>query len=100
MTDYDEKDARETPRAPALKGATIRRSDGKPGGNCLIRNISPDGAEPEVAGQVRVPPSFTLELPHEGTAYRATVRWREEGRIGVAFSGTQELKQPFLRSVG
>jgi len=100
MADYDESDARQDRRTPALKGATIRRGDGKPGGNCLIRNISGEGAELEIAGHIRVPPNFTLEVPHEGIAYKAEVRWRDEGRIGVAFTGTDRITQPFLRTVG
>ena len=73
------------------KGATIERFDGKPDLRCRITNLSLEGAELALDPGQRAPDQFALYVPHEGMAYRATVRWRKEGRIGVEFAGAQPL---------
>lgn len=93
MTD----DARQLPRTETLKGAIILAGADKERHNCLISNISPEGAELTLEGDQRLPQHFTLELPHEGVSYRAAVRWREAGRIGVEFTGKQVRARPHLR---
>ncbi len=92
-------DAREQDRADLLKGATIERADGKPDVRCLITNISSDGAELALDAGQRAPDQFVLHVPHEGMAYRAAVRWREEGKIGVMFHGAERREKPGLRVV-
>lgn len=95
----EENDARQAPRNEALNGAVILDADGNPGHRCLVTNISIDGAELELVENVRVPPRFMLHVPHEGVAYKAEVRWRENGRIGVEFFGREKMKRPPLRKV-
>ena len=95
----EENDARQSPRSDALRGAMILDAAGKAANRCLVTNISPEGAELELVENVRVPPQFTLHIPHEGMAYRAQVRWRESGRIGVEFYGSETMEQPALRKV-
>lgn len=89
-------DARQQPRQETLKGAIIIAAD-KPRWNCLISNISDEGAELKLEGDERLPQHFTLDLPGEGVTYRAAVRWREEGRIGVEFLAKEIRKAPRLK---
>jgi hypothetical protein len=95
----EENDARRAPRSEALNGAMILDADGKPGARCLVTNISDDGAELELVENVRVPPRFTLHVPHQGIAYKAEVRWRENGRIGVEFFSRETMERPALSKV-
>lgn len=99
LIEIDENDARQQARAATLKGASIRTGDGKPEVRCLIRNISPEGAELDVAEGTRVPQHFTLHVPHESMTYRAQVRWREDGRLGVQFNGVEKSATPFLKKI-
>jgi len=96
---HDSDDARQLPRAETLKGAVIVFGAQKTESRCLIRNISPEGAELQLVSDQRVPQHFTLRVPHEGVAYRAQVRWREESRIGVAFSSAEALPKAALSVV-
>ncbi len=97
--ELDENDARQHPRSEALRGAVILDGAGTPQNRCLVTNISAEGAELELVSNVRVPPRFALHLPHEGTAYRAEVRWRDNGRIGVEFLGREKMDRPPLKKV-
>jgi len=97
----DDNDARQSARGEALRGAMILDRTSKPGNRCLVTNISADGAELELVENVRVPPQFTLHVPHDGVAYRAQVRWRENGRIGVEFHGREAMERaPLAKVVG
>ena len=96
---YDTGDARQQDRADLLKGATIERGGGKPDLRCLITNISPEGAELSLDDGQRAPNQFTLFVPHENVAYRASVRWREDGRIGIMFLGSKRREKSGLRVV-
>lgn len=99
QTGLEENDARQHPRSEALRGAVILDSAGKPQNRCLVTNISAEGAELELVSNVRVPPRFVLHVPHEGTAYRAEVRWRDNGRIGVEFLGREKMERAQMTKV-
>lgn len=90
-------DARQHPRTETLKGAVVLSGPDMARHNCLISNISPEGAELTLESDHRLPQHFTLDVPHEGKSYRAAVRWREAGRIGVEFTATETRKQPHLK---
>lgn len=36
-----------------------------------------------------MPDEFLLYVPTDGIGYKAVVRWRRDGRIGVEFTGTE-----------
>lgn len=97
--DIEEGDARQEPRSGTLKGAVIVPANGKPEIRCLITNISGEGAELRLEGHDRAPPRFELRVPHQAMSYRAEVRWRDEGRIGVAFNGAEAMVKPKLKVV-
>ena len=95
--ELDDNDARQQQRAETRKGATILFQDKQL--RCLIPNLSAEGAELELGDETRLPQHFELSVPHEGVAYRAEVRWREPGRIGVLFNGKELRGRPALKAV-
>lgn len=82
-------DHRNQRRRRVLKGGSILTGVSNSEVKCTIRNMHPDGAELNVALDARVPNEFLLYVPVDGVAYKAAVRWRKEGRIGVMFAGTE-----------
>jgi hypothetical protein len=81
MPGLDEK--RDTQRQPILKAGTIS-FDGS-GIDCLVRNMSGDGANLEVESQIGIPDSFDLVVDSEHSNHHCHVVWRKARRIGVAF---------------
>ena len=53
---------------------------------CTVRNISEVGAGVEVASPVGIPHEITLNILSRGASHHCHVVWRQEKRIGVAFS--------------
>jgi hypothetical protein len=94
-------DARSAKRNDTLVGAIVTNASRKLSMRCLIVNVSTDGAELHLTGDDRVPPQFELQVPQNGVVYRCDVRWREPGRIGVAFLGFEKInkKLPTLRLI-
>jgi hypothetical protein len=80
---------RRTRRQRVLKGASILTGVANSEVKCTIRNMHAEGAELKVDIDARVPNEFLLYVPVDGIGYRAVVRWRKEGRVGVQFAGTE-----------
>ncbi|WP_024515606.1 PilZ domain-containing protein [Bradyrhizobium sp. Tv2a-2] len=53
--------------------------------NCVVRNLSENGACVEVDGDARVPQEINLTIARKGRSYLAQVVWREANRLGLAF---------------
>ena len=53
--------------------------------DCIIKNISPNGAKIELSNTTTVPGEFTLDIPAKGQTVRARIMWRDLGAIGVQF---------------
>ena len=53
--------------------------------SCTVRNISDGGACLEVASQMNIPETFTLEVGIDHSKRACRVCWRNHNRIGVAF---------------
>ena len=76
-------------RPKVLKGAAILQGMNDSSIPCTIRNMHDGGAELRVAVDIVVPDRFLLFLPIERICHRCEVRWRERGRVGVEFMGTE-----------
>src|SRR6476620_10743100 len=74
---------RGTQRQPILKAGTIL-FDGS-GIDCLVRNMSGEGANLEVESQIGITNSFDLVIDSEHSNHQCHVVWRKARRIGVAF---------------
>jgi hypothetical protein len=96
--DVDHDDARQKPRPAALKAAVIE-VDGAVTMRCLLANLSDEGAELTLAGDQRVPARFVLHVPALEKAFRADVRWRSDGRVGVMFTGAAKRPRTPLTAV-
>ena len=82
-------ESRHRRRQRVLKGGAILTGVAQSEIKCEIRNMSKSGAELKVAIDSPVPQEFLLYVPVDGVAYRATVRWRKQDRIGVEFTGAE-----------
>jgi len=81
MPGLDEK--RGTQRQPILKAGTISFDGSEI--DCLVRNMSGEGANLEVESQIGIPNSFDLVIDSEHSNHQCHVVWRKARRIGVAF---------------
>ena len=61
------------------------RSELRSSVNCVVRNLSEDGACVEVDRHARVPEEINLTIARKGRSYLAKVIWREANRLGLAF---------------
>ncbi|MEA2860800.1 MAG: hypothetical protein QOC72_2839 [Methylobacteriaceae bacterium] len=53
--------------------------------DCLVRNMSQNGAKLVFEGTVLLPGEFELMLPQKGESRRARVVWRQQDEAGVTF---------------
>lgn len=53
--------------------------------DCVIRDLSRDGAKLEFSAAVTVPQSVVLEIPSRSERHQATVRWRQNDFMGLMF---------------
>jgi hypothetical protein len=67
-----------------LKGR-IHFNNGSSSIDCLVRDMSPDGARLVLSGTATLPERFDLFIPQKERTYRAALRWRREEGIGVTF---------------
>jgi hypothetical protein len=56
--------------------------------DCMVRNVSAEGACLQVASVVGVPPVFELLIDGEAAARSCKRIWHGQTRIGVSFSPT------------
>ena len=62
--------------------------------DCVVRNISRNGARIEVDDTLALPRQFELELPQRGMVLLCEFRWRRDYRVGVRFVGPQSPRAP------
>ena len=75
---------RAVPRNRVLKAGTIEFGGGAI--NCMVRNLSVNGAALDVTSPVGVPEHFTLVLAANGLRMACHVVWRKAKRVGVTFN--------------
>jgi hypothetical protein len=63
--------------------------------DCLVRDISEQGAKLKFSEAVTVPEVVELYIPNKDETYRARVQWRVGEDVGVAF-GPDETSSPSL----
>ena len=78
-------DRRSGDRRRVLKGARLSFNNGFGAFECVVRNLSPDGARLTFGETSAVPNNFDLLIAGEQEMRRATVRWRQMTALGVAF---------------
>jgi hypothetical protein len=75
---------RATPRSRTLKSGTIS-FDRAAGIDCVVRNISDEGACLEVTSPLGIPEEFKLVIKPDGLFRECRIMWRSAKRIGVRF---------------
>jgi hypothetical protein len=75
---------RTAPRHRVLKRATLAFVGGG-GVDCMVRNISSNGARLDIVNPVGLPASFKLVIEADQFIRRCHPVWSNDNRIGVAF---------------
>ena len=58
--------------------------------DCLVRDISSQGAKLKVSDSIAIPEIVELYIPNKDETYRAKVQWRTGFEVGVTFENDQE----------
>lgn len=81
-------------RARSLLGARISFGQRKSTMDCVVRNVSADGAMVEFPQTALTPGEFKLQILQRGEIHLARVIWRKNDKAGLALSGMQKLAIP------
>lgn len=73
-------------RSRMLKGGTLRFNRGYGALECVVRNVSENGARLAFGETSAVPPQFELRVGPDGEWRQAEVRWRTLTDVGVALA--------------
>ncbi|SEF67438.1 PilZ domain-containing protein [Bosea lathyri] len=76
---------RKTPRLRSLLGGRVSFNQQRSTLDCLVRNISDDGALLLISDSIALPIAFDLTIPQRQRSYPARLRWRDGERIGIVF---------------
>jgi hypothetical protein len=85
---------RREPRQRSLLGARLSFNHRQSTMDCLVRNISPNGALIVFEHAAVTPREFHVEIPTRAETRSATVIWRNHDRAGVAFAAAEPLGVP------
>ena len=77
---------RVSPRQRCLNGAKIVFNNNLSVIDCVVRDLSPQGARLLVASPVGIPDRFDLRIDRSGARHPSKITWRANGQIGVPFS--------------
>ena len=75
---------RDKPRLRSLIAATILYNNGQSTLDCVIRNLSEDGAKLAVPAEIALPDRFELAIPQRNKLYRAAMVWRRADEVGIS----------------
>lgn len=76
---------RNAPRLRTYLGAKISFDANYCVVDCLVRDLSRNGAKLVLSGTVILPAYFDLIVPKKGWKLRAELVWRDTDRVGVSF---------------
>jgi|SRR5450756_832792 len=88
-------DRRQGARDKVIYGG-VAEVDGRDGsGDCVVRNISENGARLEFPSVVKLPKEkMSLTIARKGRSFLARVVWWRDNFVGVAFSSEQPYDLP------
>lgn len=72
-------------RPKAFLKATIQFLDRNATMDCVVRDISPDGARLALAQTIALPAEFELEIPQRKVVLQCALKWRNACAAGVKF---------------
>ena len=76
-------------RHRVLKGGSLSFNNGYGALECVVRNLSGQGAKLAFGDVLAVPPRFSLRVSGEAAAREAQVCWRGETEVGVRLTQKQ-----------
>jgi PilZ domain len=86
---------RQTPRDKVIYGGTAEIAEGGASQDCVVRNISADGAHLEFNSDIRIPKdSLRLTIARKGRSFMARIIWLRDNFVGVAFSPDHSYELP------
>jgi len=62
--------------------------------DCLVRDVSPEGARLILSATTTIPNVVDLHIPQRGETLRARVQWRSREEAGIAFEPAQAPARP------
>lgn len=80
---------RSHPRLRTYIGAQIVYNQRRSVLDCLVRNVSGEGARIEFTNTALVPEAFDLVMPSREQTRRVRVRWRSQDVAGVTLDGLE-----------
>ena len=83
------QERRRTIRTRSYLGGQIAFNRRSSALDCLVRNVSANGARIVFSNSVTLPAEFDLHIRHQEQSFRARIVWRRESELGVAFLGGQ-----------
>jgi hypothetical protein len=84
-TSYAGDERRGEHRRRILKGALLQFNNGFGSLECVLRDLSSDGARISMGQTAGVPTRFKLAIAGEKTTIEAVVRWRNLRDMGLGF---------------
>lgn len=85
---------RQTARRRVCLGGRVRTAAFLPDIDCIVRDVSLDGARIGVLPKVTLPDCFDLFIPCRNETCRAWVAWRAGTMIGLGFEATRAASEP------
>lgn len=79
------EDRRKTFRGRTYLGGQIAFNDRCSTADCLVRNLTPEGAKIVFSAPPTIPAEFDLAIPRKGDSRRSRIVWRGEMEAGVVF---------------
>jgi PilZ domain len=79
------QDRRQYRRARTYLGGRLAFNNQYCAIDCLVRNMSRNGAKLVFEGTALLPGEFELALPQKGESRRARVVWRQQEEAGIVF---------------
>ena len=76
---------RANPRQRRLNVAKIVFNNNASVIDCVVRDVSPEGAQLLVASSIGIPDSFDLRIARNDAHHPSKVAWKSNDRIGVIF---------------
>jgi len=95
MGDYSMQDRRQNVRDKVIYGGVAGIGDDGATRDCVVRNISENGASLEFGNVVKLPKEqMSLTIARKGRSFLARIIWWRDNFVGVAFSSEPPSELP------
>ena len=88
------EERRKVPRHKSLLRGRVYFNNRNSTAECLVRDISAQGARLIFADEVMIPDIVDLYIPQKDQTFRAQVVWRNVDESGIAFADHEQMAHP------